>query len=328
MNHRLLKAFLAIAIVGATVVGVARWEWSSSAPKDSSPTVTLLHHATSTAQALLRSVGPAVAEAQEGVAVVSPSQIVVNEPSNVLVTIKITDTRLVAGSVNLQRIDAAGKATVIGTLNDAGTNGDAIANDKIVSILQRFQVATTTPVRLRVSWALKGVLQRSSSKDVLVTVVQRVVDANTGVSFALPSGLASIASSTGQQIAGGSTVDVKLASTIDGVPTSQFSISIDGNPTRLNLATWFQQNIDPGGSLLATGVYVSGTSSGGFATLVQQLSLPTDEQIAPVFAESPSGLTIITLSPSQTNELSLYGYTTASSRIALLLSILSTLNVP
>jgi hypothetical protein len=63
---------------------------------------------------------------------------------------------------------------VLGTLNDSGSSGDAVAGDKVYSIRQRIQAAVIAPMRLQVTWALKGVLKRSASNTVsiLVTVVR------------------------------------------------------------------------------------------------------------------------------------------------------------
>jgi hypothetical protein len=159
-------------------------------------------------------------------------------------------------------------------------------------------------------------------------VWQTFTDTTTNVSFALPPVLASIASITSEQTTDGSVIDVKLASKIDGVQTSQFSIGLDTNSDHLGLETWFRKNIDPDGSLLSTGVYALETFAGGMEALVQQKPLPADDQIAPIFGISPTKSAIITLSQSQINDLESYGYTTVSSQISLLLTILQTINVP
>jgi hypothetical protein len=121
--------------------------------------------------------GLSPAEAAEGVATVSPPLIVLNQPTDVTVTIPITDSRLIAGSVNLQRLDATGKVVaVLGTLADSGANGDAAAGDKIYTIRKGFTEASTTPVRLQVSWALKGVLKRAVSSIILVEMMNTEPD--------------------------------------------------------------------------------------------------------------------------------------------------------
>ena len=127
------------------------------------------------------------AEAQPGIAAASPSIITLNEPSEVTITIEITDTRLIPTSVNLQRLDETGKAiAILGNLNDSGTNGDTLAGDKIFSTTYTFAEATTTPVYLRVSWALKGVLRRVASNTLTVEVWRRVVELTKGINVSYP----------------------------------------------------------------------------------------------------------------------------------------------
>lgn len=117
------------------------------------------------------SLGPPAAESAEGVASANLLIIPVNKPTDVMVTIQITDSRLISGSINLQRLDTSGKVlAILGNLNDSGTNGDAVAGDKIYTVRYNFNEVTTTPVRLRVSWALKGVLKRVVSNTLTIEV--------------------------------------------------------------------------------------------------------------------------------------------------------------
>ncbi len=67
----------------------------------------------------------------------NPNYIVVNTPTQVLFTAKITDTQLKKRSVILLRTDVAGTPTdILGRLHDDGKNGDTKANDNIYSFLQ------------------------------------------------------------------------------------------------------------------------------------------------------------------------------------------------
>lgn len=89
--------------------------------------------------------------------------------SLILVT-KITDSRLIPVSVNLLQLDAAGKVmNIMGALHDDGINGDAVAGDKIFSILYPFNKTTLYPVYLRTSWALTLVIRRTLSGILAIT---------------------------------------------------------------------------------------------------------------------------------------------------------------
>lgn len=194
MKHQVIIISLVALIVTAAVGGFVYWEWSEPVPQASTaprvvttPENSLLERATTTARQLMPRVGPSAAEAADGVAVASPSIVAVNEPTDVTVTIQVTDSRLIPGSVNLQRLDATGKViAVLGTLNDTGTGGDAVAGDKTFTIRRTFNETTTTPVRLRISWALSGVLRRGVSNIVSVEVWQQVKDPGRTFSILFP----------------------------------------------------------------------------------------------------------------------------------------------
>ncbi len=198
MNHRLITILIGLCIIAAVVGGVVSWEWKHITPKQTEiANTSSLTEASTTPRSSTSSVvvfpmlvvGPYRVEAADGVASAFPTIIAVNEPTDVIVTIQITDTRLIAGSVNLQRLDEGGKVLVIlGTLNDSGTNGDAVAGDRTYSIVG-FIEATTTPIRLQVSWALRGVLRRATSNVLAVEVGRRFVDASGSLSFAVPADL-------------------------------------------------------------------------------------------------------------------------------------------
>lgn len=130
---------------------------------------------------------PDTAEAIEGIASASPIIVTLNEPTDVKVTIELTDSRLIPASVNLQRLDTNGKVfAILGALNDAGTNGDTTAGDKTFSTKYTLTEATTTPVYLRVSWALKGVLRRVISNMLALEVWQRITEPISNTSFNTP----------------------------------------------------------------------------------------------------------------------------------------------
>jgi hypothetical protein len=67
------------------------------------------------------------------------------------------------GSVNLLQISAEGVATILATLNDDGTNGDAVAGDSIFSGQIQPTTGSTGLIRLQVSAAFEGMLLRVRS---------------------------------------------------------------------------------------------------------------------------------------------------------------------
>lgn len=177
MNHRPITVLISLGIIAAVVGGVVSSKWKVIPPQQIAQTE-ITPRASTTSESSAASplfvpmpiVGPGAAEAADGTASIAPTIIAVSEPTDVTVTIQITDTRLIVGSVNLQRLGSAGQvSSVLGTLNDDGINGDAIAGDRVFSI--RTRLTEATPARFQVSWALRGVLKRAVSNSVSVLVV-------------------------------------------------------------------------------------------------------------------------------------------------------------
>ena len=90
-------------------------------------------------------------------------------PTVVTVTVKITDPGVVAGGVNLLRLNPTGNPTVLGIMNDDGLRGDAVANDKIFT-LEILSETETSSVRLQVSAAFKGFYKPVLSNIVAIIV--------------------------------------------------------------------------------------------------------------------------------------------------------------
>ena len=99
-----------------------------------------------------------------GATTIDPSAIPLSTPTEVTVTATITDPSLIPGSVNLQRFDPIARVfSVVSTMYDDGTHGDAVANDGIFTIRLSFNESSPFPVVLRVSAAFKGSLTRTFS---------------------------------------------------------------------------------------------------------------------------------------------------------------------
>lgn len=334
MKHRVIIALVSILVIGLVVGGLSwprlaeRWAASGTSPRvatSSSPaspselpttssSAPLTSRATTSVADLLPSFGTPRAEAQEGVAVAAPSIIAVNEPTDVTVTVKITDSRLIPASVNLQRLDASGKVTaVLGTLNDAGTGGDAVAGDKIYTIRKTFTEGTTTPVSLQVSWALKGVLKRGFSNIVSVDVWTSIEDSATGAKIVVPHQLKDATLDPGTGSGGNAFIDLKAFSPTRNSYVLEIGFVLIKNDNHQTLLEWFAQNVDVTGTLLSSGAFQYQTLSNGLQMLVNSGPIPAQHlemggPVATSYALSPSGATIVSASQAQENDLSFYGY--------------------
>ena len=91
---------------------------------------------------------------------VSPASIRQGVSTSVIVRAEVRAPMLVPGSVNVQKVNAAGQASVIGLLNDNGVAGDTKAGDRIYGGQVMLNVAAEGALGIRVSYALRGVLRR------------------------------------------------------------------------------------------------------------------------------------------------------------------------
>ncbi len=128
----------------------------------------------------------ALATPSVGTPLVSVSSIPVGQSATIVVSSQITtaagDPEPIPASVNLLRVDAAGKSIVLGAMHDDGQDGDAASGDHIFSL----RVAVTEPsagtLRLQVSAAFKGKLKRTLSAAKEIPIVGSVV---TNVEFSV-----------------------------------------------------------------------------------------------------------------------------------------------
>jgi len=119
-----------------------------------------------------------------GTTTITPNSTPVGVQLVVTVTSSITSPSVVPGSVSLERIDASGSLVAsLGSLHDDGLNGDAVAGDKMFSILATILENTPGIVRLRVSAAFQGSLQRATSAPVTVNVTGSA----TGITISVPN---------------------------------------------------------------------------------------------------------------------------------------------
>jgi thermitase len=108
---------------------------------------------------------PAIASGPSvGAPVLSPSAITAGTSTSVRVSSFITSgsgPAIIARSVNLLQVDGNGKVlAILGTLNDAGVNGDLYAGDHIYSGQFTFHQTSAGTIHLQVSAAFEGMLKR------------------------------------------------------------------------------------------------------------------------------------------------------------------------
>jgi hypothetical protein len=136
MNRRIILGG-GIAVVLIAVIGVV---WLNAAP----------------------AIGPTAA---------SPAYVVINVPTQVLITANITDASVIPSGVNLLKVDGSGKTlAVLGTMRDDGLNGDGVAGDKTFSLRTTVTEPSVGQIRLQVSAAFRGVLKRVLSVPIVVTI--------------------------------------------------------------------------------------------------------------------------------------------------------------
>jgi hypothetical protein len=98
-----------------------------------------------------------------GLARATPMTAIVGTPTQITVTAFISDPSLIPTSVNLLQVNSDGTTTILGTLHDDGLNGDAFAGDSVFTFVTTMNASTVSQIRLQVSAAFKGVLQRVKS---------------------------------------------------------------------------------------------------------------------------------------------------------------------
>jgi hypothetical protein len=93
----------------------------------------------------------------------TPTTAAVGTPTEISVRASINDPSLIVGSVTLLQLNPDGTTTFLGVLHDDGLNGDAYAGDLIFTLNVTLSTPTASQIRLQVSAAFKGVLQRVKS---------------------------------------------------------------------------------------------------------------------------------------------------------------------
>ena len=100
---------------------------------------------------------------------VSPTSATAGAATTVTATVAIADARLT--SVNLIKIDAAGRSTNLGPMHDDGLNGDVSSNDRTFTLRFTVLEASPTTISYKASAVLRGVLPRVVSIPIAFRIV-------------------------------------------------------------------------------------------------------------------------------------------------------------
>ena len=174
-----------------------------------------------------------------GAVQISPNTTPVGVAANTTVTATITDLTVIGSTVNLQKLDPQGRATVVGSLHDDGLDGDATAGDKVYSI--RITIFEETPATLsyRVSAGIQGKITRVFSNLLSFGVSGA---SGTGISITQPANLVFV--NTSPIIIVGSTGDTNATVTVNGIQATKngksFQTTVplqEGNNTITAVAT-------------------------------------------------------------------------------------------
>lgn len=150
-----------------------------------------------------------------GATTATPTTVAVGIGTPVTVVSAISDPSLIASSVVLQRVDAAGRViATYGPLRDDGTGGDGAAGDGLFTIRPTIYETVGGPVTLRVSAAFLGKLTRAFSAPLTLTVS----GTSTAVGIVTPGNLAYL-NTTPIQVTG-TVGDPGATVTVNGVPAT------------------------------------------------------------------------------------------------------------
>lgn len=104
-------------------------------------------------------------------AMVTPELATVNQPVTAKVTVALLPGTDLPLNINLLRIEANGSGTIIGALNDTGTNGDARAADRIYTAQLVINEAHPKTLQFQATAALRGQIRRTLSNVVQFAVL-------------------------------------------------------------------------------------------------------------------------------------------------------------
>lgn len=141
-----------------------------------------------------------------------------------------------------------------------------------------------------------------------INIMWPVADSSiTGLKFSYPT-FGNLAQLTTKPLSSGyEMLDVSFGA--QGLPvTSQYRLVFGDNPNQLSLFEWFNADVDVDGTIVASGAYTVRTLSNGVEVL--SLNGPVPENYGPIagiYAMTPLGDKVITITASYTNQFDVLG---------------------
>lgn len=182
--------------------------------------------------------------------VVNPTVILINTPTAVTATIRITEPSVIANGLNLLRRNSNGTQTILGVMRDDGLIGDAVANDKTFTLQVTLTESTADQFQLQASAAFKAELQRVFSPPITITKMASASwsDSSIGISsLSYPAGWFWKADQHGATFAN---VEQQSQHISDQAFASESNFAIriikDSNPEMLPIDSWFAMHFANG----------------------------------------------------------------------------------
>jgi hypothetical protein len=148
-------------------------------------------------------------------------------------------------------------------------------------------------------------------------VWQTLSDTTTGMSFSMPVFGDSTSLDVDSSISGQTGISPRIQSARSTTIARGFTFTVFSNSQQLDLADWFESNVDANGQLLASGAYTQTTLSDGSVALVLSGSIPDSyyENAATYHAlydayRIASGSHIVGIEMAQDPDLAEQGYLT------------------
>jgi hypothetical protein len=159
-----------------------------------------------------------------GTTTATPSSLPAGVATTVTFTAQINGPSVIASSVNLQQVNSSGQSTVVGTMYDDGSHGDATAGDGVYTLQFSIFQQTTGALIFRVSAAFQGSLTRALSAPINVNVT------GVGTAINITSPAQSAYLNISPTIVTGTVSDPQATVTVNGLPAqvsgTSFSASI------------------------------------------------------------------------------------------------------